>query len=81
MRAAIPLALIGALLVAPAWSAEKITREAIEAASFDGKAPPRADRLNALAVKVQVLLDPAHFSTGENDGIRRERRKGAARVR
>jgi lipoprotein-anchoring transpeptidase ErfK/SrfK len=68
MRAAFSVALIGTLLVSPAWPAEKITREAIEAASFDGKKPPRADRLNALAVKVQVLLERAHFSPGEIDG-------------
>jgi lipoprotein-anchoring transpeptidase ErfK/SrfK len=68
MRAAFSAALIGALLVTPAWSAEKLTREAVQVASFDGKAPPRADRSSPLAVKVQVLLDRAHFSPGEIDG-------------
>ena len=68
MRAAFSAALIGALLISPAWSAEKLSRETVQGASFDGKAPPRADRSSPLAVKVQVLLDRAHFSPGEIDG-------------
>jgi lipoprotein-anchoring transpeptidase ErfK/SrfK len=68
MRVFLFAALTGALLVFPASAAEKLTREAIEAATFDGKLP-NADRPSALAVKVQVLLDRGNFSPGEIDGL------------
>lgn len=68
MRLVLPLALLGALLFSPPiLAAGKMTREAIDAATFDGKLP-RESRPSALAVKVQVLLDRAHFSPGEIDG-------------
>jgi lipoprotein-anchoring transpeptidase ErfK/SrfK len=59
--------LIIVYLAAPAWPAERLTRDAIEAATFDGKLPHES-RVSPLAVKVQVLLDRAHFSPGEIDG-------------
>lgn len=43
------------------------TPESINAATFSGKLPGE-DKTDALAVKVQVLLDRAHFSPGEIDG-------------
>ena len=58
--------LLGIVLVAPAYAAERLSREAIEAASFSGKT--QREETSALAVKVQVLLDRAHFSPGEIDG-------------
>lgn len=62
----------GALVVlAPlsAFAADKarVTPEAINAATFEGK-QPNEDRVAPLAVKLQVLLDRAHISPGEIDG-------------
>lgn len=42
--------------------------DAINNATFSGKLPGD-DKATALAVKVQVLLDRAHFSPGEIDGL------------
>lgn len=42
--------------------------ETINAANFTGKLPPD-EKLSPLAVKLQVLLDRAHFSPGEIDGM------------
>jgi lipoprotein-anchoring transpeptidase ErfK/SrfK len=67
MRAVLVTALM-MLAASPVLAADKLTREAIEAASFDGKALPRPDRVSPLAIKVQVLLDRARFSPGEIDG-------------
>ena len=48
-------------------AAAELSPETINAVSFTGKIPAE-DRPTALAVKVQVLLDRAHFSPGEIDG-------------
>ncbi len=54
------------LLAQPALAAA-LKPEAINTADFSGKIPVE-DKLSPLAVKVQVLLDRAHFSPGEIDG-------------
>src|SRR5947199_6215165 len=60
------LALILTFLVHPALAAE-LTPERINSANFTGKLPSE-DGISPLAVKLQVLLDRAHFSPGEIDG-------------
>ena len=55
-----------ALLQLPA-AATEVKPDVINAATFAGKLPSE-DRINPLAVKVQVLLDRARFSPGEIDG-------------
>src|ERR1700737_666673 len=55
-----------ALLQLPA-AATELKSDVINAATFTGKLPSE-DRINPLAVKVQVLLDRARFSPGEIDG-------------
>src|SRR6202795_4954864 len=55
-----------ALLQLPA-AATELKPDLINAATFAGKLPSE-DRINPLAVKVQVLLDRSRFSPGEIDG-------------
>src|SRR5258705_4020734 len=55
-----------AILQLPA-AATELKPDVINAATFTGKLPSE-DRINPLAVKVQVLLDRARFSPGEIDG-------------
>jgi lipoprotein-anchoring transpeptidase ErfK/SrfK len=55
-----------AVVCLPASAAE-LTADRINAATFTGKLPSE-DRLSALAVKLEVLLDRARFSPGEIDG-------------
>jgi lipoprotein-anchoring transpeptidase ErfK/SrfK len=62
------IAVVGVMTFAPfpAFGAQ-LTADSINAANFTGKVPSE-ERLSALAVRVQVLLDRARFSPGEIDG-------------
>src|SRR3954454_15257224 len=60
------LALLLTAFVHPALAAE-LTPERINNANFSGKLPSE-DSVSPLAVKLQFLLDRAHFSPGEIDG-------------
>lgn len=55
------------LLAQGPLAAAELSTDAINTASFTGKLPSE-DKLSPLAIKVQVLLDRAHFSPGEIDG-------------
>jgi lipoprotein-anchoring transpeptidase ErfK/SrfK len=59
------------LAIAIAWAgpvaAVELDPAAVNSAQFTGKAPPD-DRISPLTVRLQVLLDRAHFSPGEIDG-------------
>ena len=56
------------LIAANPLIAAELSADAINAANFTGK-PPSDSKFSPLAVKVQVLLDRAHFSPGEIDGL------------
>jgi len=59
--------LAGLLCFAEPALAAALKPDAINAAEFSGKIPTE-EKLSPLAVKLQVLLDRAHFSPGEIDG-------------
>jgi lipoprotein-anchoring transpeptidase ErfK/SrfK len=69
-----------ALQLLPAVAdAAALKPESVNSAAFSDK-PPSADRITPLGVRVQVLLDRAHFSPGEIDGKFGENAKKALRA-
>src|SRR5690348_6882249 len=68
-----------ATLPAGARGAPEITPERVNSAEFSGKSPS-SDNISPLAVKVQILLDRAHFSPGEIDGKLGQNAKKALRA-
>lgn len=63
--------LAACLAMSIAWAgpvaAGELDLAAVNTAQFTGKAPPD-DRISPLTVRLQILLDRAHFSPGEIDG-------------
>lgn len=62
----------------PGFAAE-LDPASVNGAQFDGKLPPR-DKLSAVVVRAQVLLDRARFSPGEIDGKLGENAEKALRA-
>ena len=61
------IVVVGLLAFAQPALAAPVTPDVINTADFTGKIPDE-EKISPLAVKVQVLLDRAHFSPGEIDG-------------
>ena len=56
-----------ALSISAANASQRLDQQAVEKATFSGKLPTD-DQTSPLLVKVEVLLDRAHFSPGQIDG-------------
>ena len=67
-------------LAAPAVRGSELTPAAINSAEFSGKKSLSRDEPTAVGVRLQVLLDRAHFSPGEIDGKFGEKAKKALRA-
>jgi peptidoglycan hydrolase-like protein with peptidoglycan-binding domain len=77
-EAKVCMVLVVVLMTSPAFGAE-MSPGAIDAAEPSGKAIPN-DRPTPIGVRLQVLLDRAHFSPGEIDGKFGENAKKALRA-
>lgn len=80
LPAGVWLGLIVVVLAAPAAHGAQLTPAAINSAEFSGKKSLSRDEPTAVGVRLQVLLDRAHFSPGEIDGKFGENAKKALRA-